>query len=61
VGEGVQQHVQRGTRLILEPLEAAEQREITEPLRRGSVSDPLALARRLDALRGQPDGKAVTA
>jgi transcriptional regulator with XRE-family HTH domain len=50
-----------GMRLILEPLEAAEQREITEPLRRGSAGDPLALARHLDALRGQPDGKAATA
>jgi transcriptional regulator with XRE-family HTH domain len=50
-----------GMRLILEPLEAAEQREITEPLRRGSAGDPLALARHLDTLRGQPDGKAATA
>jgi transcriptional regulator with XRE-family HTH domain len=50
-----------GMRLILEPLEAAEQREITEPLRRGSAGDPLALARHLDALCGQPDGKAATA
>jgi transcriptional regulator with XRE-family HTH domain len=50
-----------GMRLILEPLKAAEQRQITEPLRRGSVGDPLAMAQHLDALRGQPSGKAATA
>src|ERR1019366_5841240 len=50
-----------GMRLILEPLNSTEQREITEPLRRGSAGDPLALGRHLDTLPGQPDGKAATA
>lgn len=50
-----------GMRLILEPLEAGEQRHLTEPLRRGNASDPIALARHLDALRNQPHDKAATA
>ncbi len=50
-----------GMRLILEPLEAGEQRQLTEPLHRGNASDPIALARHLDALRNQRLDKAATA
>src|ERR1039457_2937726 len=50
-----------GMRLVLEPLEADERRELTQPLLRGHASDPIALARHLDALRNQRDDKAVTA
>jgi len=50
-----------GMRLVLEPLEAGERRQLTEPLRRGNARDPIALARHLDALRNQRDDKAVTA
>ena len=50
-----------GMQLILEPLEAGEQRQLTEPLHRGNASDPIALARHLHALRNQRHDKAATA
>jgi hypothetical protein len=41
--------------------EADERRQLTEPLRRGNASDPIALARHLDALRHQRDDMVATA
>jgi hypothetical protein len=48
-------------RLVLEPLEARERRQLAEPLHRGNASDPIALARHLDALRNPRDDKVATA
>lgn len=40
-----------GMRVVLEPLEAEERRQITEPLLEGSAADPRVLARRMEAVR----------
>jgi transcriptional regulator with XRE-family HTH domain len=50
-----------GMRVVLEPLEADDQKYITGPLRRGSTDDPQDLAGRLGAMRRRPDAEPATA
>jgi transcriptional regulator with XRE-family HTH domain len=50
-----------GMRIILEPLDASERQQVTEPLRHGNTGDPVALARHLDAVRSHPDRNTATA
>jgi transcriptional regulator with XRE-family HTH domain len=50
-----------GMRIILEPLDASERQQVTEPLRHGNTGDPVALARHLDAGRSQPGRNKATA
>ncbi len=40
-----------GMRVVLEPLETEDRQQITEPLLKGSTSDPRALAGRMEAVR----------
>jgi transcriptional regulator with XRE-family HTH domain len=50
-----------GMRVVLEPLEAEDRQRITGPLLAGSTDDPVVLARRLDAMRGERDAIPATA
>jgi transcriptional regulator with XRE-family HTH domain len=50
-----------GMRVVLEPLPAAERQQITEPLLRGSASDPLAVARPAETGRRRDDDDRATA
>jgi transcriptional regulator with XRE-family HTH domain len=50
-----------GMRVVLEPLEAEDRNCITGPLLAGSTDDPVVLARRLDAMRGERDAIPATA
>src|SRR5580658_2821534 len=50
-----------GMRVVLEPLEAEDRKRITGPLLAGSTDDPVVLARRLDAMRGERDAIPATA
>lgn len=43
-----------GMRVVLAPLNAADRKQITRPLREGSTGDPRALAARMDELRHEP-------
>jgi hypothetical protein len=48
-------------RVVLEPLDADDRKQITEPLLEGSTQDPGVLARRLEAIRRMPDTESATA
>ena len=50
-----------GMRVVLEPLGAEDRKHITGPLLAGSTDDPVVLARRLDAMRGERDAIPATA
>jgi transcriptional regulator with XRE-family HTH domain len=50
-----------GMRVVLEPLEADERRQITKPLLEGSADDPRAVAGHMEALRHDIDGELATA
>jgi transcriptional regulator with XRE-family HTH domain len=50
-----------GMRVVLEPLDADDRKQVTRPLLEGSTGDPLALARRLEAMRRPPDAESATA
>ena len=45
-----------GMRVVLEPLGARDQEQITRPLLEGSIDDPRALAARVDELRNGDAG-----
>jgi len=45
-----------GMRVVLEPLGARDQEQITRPLLEGSIDDPRALAARVDELRNADAG-----
>jgi hypothetical protein len=50
-----------GMRVVLEPLEAGERRNVTEPLVEGSTGNARALARYLDGIRSGRDHELATA
>jgi len=50
-----------GMRVVLEPLDASDQEQITRPLIEGSTDDPRALLARIDELRnGNPGPLAIS-
>ena len=48
-----------GMRVVLEPLDAEDRKQITGPLLEGSTNDPRILARRLEAMRRPPDAESA--
>jgi transcriptional regulator with XRE-family HTH domain len=50
-----------GMRVVLEPLQADDRERITGPLLEGSTDNPQVLARRLEAMRRNPDTESATA
>lgn len=50
-----------GMRVVLEPLEADERRQITDPLLEGNADDPRLVAGHMEALRHGKDGELATA